>query len=249
MKKLSDKQIRDLGLETGKLPKHVGIIMDGNGRWAANRSMMRMLGHRAGMERLRGLIRLTSDLGIEALSLYAFSTENWRRPKAEVGALFELLLEYFTRELDELHANKVCIRILGDTSPMPRNIRGALAEAMNRTMSNPGLKLNIALNYGSRSELAYAARNIAEQVAAGGLKPSAVTEDELSRALYTGGLPDLDLVIRTGGEKRLSNFMLYQAAYAELLFSDTYFPDFSNEEYIQSLREFQRRIRRYGALA
>lgn len=224
---------------TGGLPRHVGVIMDGNGRWAQQKGLLRPMGHRAAMERLRGVIRLSSDLGIEALSLYAFSTENWKRPKSEVDALMALFMEYFLKELEALHANGVCIRILGDKAAFEPRIQTAMLAAEEKTAKNPGLKLNIALNYGSRAEVVRAANLLARE---GG----EVDEDRLMAALYTGGLPDLDLVIRTGGEQRLSNFLLLQAAYAELVFTPDYFPDFTQERYADCLREYQRRSRRFG---
>lgn len=227
-----------LGL-TQRLPRHVGIIMDGNGRWAKARGLPRPLGHRAGMERLRGLIRLSSDIGIEALSLYAFSTENWKRPESEIEALLGLFMEYFLKELDELHRNGVRIRVLGDAGAFPPRIQEAIATAAGKTGKNGGLKLNIALNYGSRAEVVRAANLLAERGAP-------VDEAALMGALYTAGLPDLDLVIRTGGEQRLSNFLLLQAAYAELIFIQDYFPDFTDGRYVDCLREYQRRSRRFG---
>lgn len=231
-------QPASLGL-AAELPRHVGIIMDGNGRWAKARGLPRPLGHRAGMERLRGLIQLTSDLGIEALSLYAFSTENWKRPAGEVEALLGLFMEYFRRELEALHANGVCIRTLGEKRAFPQNIQNALAEAEAKTRDNQGLKLNVALNYGSRDEVV---RAVTLLMARG----EPVDEAALMGALYTAGLPELDLVIRTGGEQRLSNFLLLQAAYAELIFVPDYFPDFSDARYVACLQEFQRRNRRFG---
>lgn len=213
--------------------------MDGNGRWAQKRGLPRPMGHRAAMERLRELIRVSSDLGMEALTLYAFSTENWKRPKSEIDALMDLFMEYFLRELDGLHRNGVCIRILGDKEAFLPRIREALAVAEGKTARNAGLKLNIALNYGSRAEVIRAANLL---VARG----EPVDEAKLMGALYTAGLPDLDLVIRTGGERRLSNFLLLQAAYAELVFVEDYFPDFTKARYADCIREYQRRSRRFG---
>ncbi len=243
----TQKQLAALGL-TADLPKHVGIIMDGNGRWAKQRMLPRSLGHRAAMDKLRSTIRLSSDLSIEALSLYAFSTENWSRPEGEINALFDLLVEYFTRELDDLHQNGVCIRILGDTSAFPITVREAVTRAAGKTCENKGLKLNIALNYGSRAELVRAVQSLCEKTLEGELKAEEIDEAALFDSLYTAGLPQLDFVIRTGGEKRLSNFMLLQAAYAELYFTEAYWPDFSEKKYIEALKEFQRRDRRYGAV-
>lgn len=233
-----DSQALGLGAE---LPRHIGIIMDGNGRWATRRGLPRKLGHRAGMERLRGLIRFSSDIGIEALSLYAFSTENWKRPREEVGALFELFMEYFLSELDELHKNGVCIRIMGDMSAFPERMQQAMDEAMATTRENSGLKLNIALNYGSRAEVVRAVNILIQQ-------GQEADEAALMDALYTAGLPDLDLVIRTAGEQRLSNFMLLQAAYAELVFTEVTFPELTEEIYTECIKEYQRRTRRFGAV-
>lgn len=231
-----------------RLPAHVGIIMDGNGRWATKRGLPRALGHRAGTERLRGIIRLSSNLGIRALSLYAFSTENWKRPKNEIDALFGLFMEYFSKEVEELHANRVRIRMLGDVEGLPANVRAAVRAAEKKTAQNEGLRLNVALNYGARAEAVRALRALAREAAAGALDPEEIDEDALLARLDTGGLPELDLLIRTGGEQRLSNFLLLQAAYAELAFVDTLWPDYSDALYLQSLREYARRSRRFGGL-
>lgn len=240
-----DKERREL---SGHLPAHVGIIMDGNGRWATKRGLPRALGHRACTERLRGIIRLSSDLGIRALSLYAFSTENWKRPKNEVDALFGLFMEYFTNEVEELHANGVRIRMLGDVNGLPANVRAAVRAAEEKTGRNEGLRLNVALNYGARAEAVRTIRALAHEAAAGTLNPEAIDEQLLLACLDTGGLPELDLLIRTGGEQRLSNFLLLQAAYAELAFVDTLWPDFSDALYMGALRDFAQRSRRFGGL-
>ncbi len=228
------------------LPRHVAIIMDGNGRWAKQHKIKIALGHRTGVEALRAIIRESSDLGIEALSLYAFSTENWKRDPGEVEALMGLLLEFFTSEIDELHEKNVCIRILGDKDGMPEKQRTALISAEERTKDNTGLKLNIAINYGGRAELARAARILAKKAAAGEIDPDAIDEAMVADALYTRGLPDVDLLIRTSGEMRLSNFLLYQCAYAEFLFPTVLWPDFSLADYHQALDAFAKRDRRYG---
>lgn len=247
MANYDEAALQAMGLSVG-LPRHVGIIMDGNGRWATNRGLPRTLGHRAGVERLRGIIQLTSDIGIEALSLYAFSTENWKRPDGEIGALFELFVEYFIREIDALHRNGVCIRVLGDLSSFPKKVEEPARAAMARTAKNTGLKLNIALNYGGRTEIINAARALGQQIEAGLLKPESITEELFAGELYTSGLPELDLLIRTGGEQRISNFLLYQAAYAELSFVKDFWPDFSDERYLACLKEFVQRDRRYGGI-
>jgi len=231
-----------------RLPAHVGIIMDGNGRWATKRGMPRAFGHRAGTERLRGIIRISSDLGIKALSLYAFSTENWKRPKAEVDALFGLFMEYFTNEVEELHANNVRIRMLGEKEGLPANVRASVIAAEEKTARNTGLALNVALNYGSRSETVRAVKKLAAEVAAKRLDAEAIDEEKLLAALDTGGLPELDLLIRTGGDQRLSNFLLLQAAYAEFAFVDALWPDFTDELYMGVLRDFAQRNRRFGGL-
>ena len=232
--------------DPAKLPRHVAIIMDGNGRWARQHKLSVSRGHRQGTETLREIIRHTDDLGIEALSLYAFSTENWSRPPEEVAALMQLILDFFASEIDELDEKNVRILILGDKSALPEKQRETLIEAERRTAGNTGLHLNIAVNYGSRAELAKAAREIAEEALAGRLKPEEISEETVSEHLYTAGQPEVDLMIRTSGELRLSNFMLYQNAYAEFIFPKVLWPDFTVEEYDRCLKEFEGRGRRYG---
>ena len=229
-----------------RLPRHVAIIMDGNGRWAKKHKLGVSLGHRQGTETLRELIRHTDDLGIEALSLYAFSTENWSRPPEEVAALMQLMLDFFASEIDELCEKNVRILILGDKSALPDIQRSTLIEAEERTKKNTGLHLNIGINYGSRAELVKAAAEIAELVRSGKMAPEDITEQTISDHLYTRGQPDVDLLIRTSGEMRLSNFLLYQNAYAEFVFPETLWPDFTVEEYDRCLAAFGQRDRRYG---
>ncbi len=229
-----------------KLPRHVAIIMDGNGRWAQQHSLQIARGHQAGVESLRDIIRESSDLGIHTLSLYAFSTENWRRSPAEVSALMALLLRYFASEIDELDEKNVRIRILGDKSGLPEPQRIAVTNAEERTRDNTGLNLCIALNYGGRQEILRAAKSLAKKAREGNLDPDAIDEAAFSDELYTAGLPDVDLLIRTSGEQRLSGFLLWQCAYAEFEFPSTLWPDFTLKEYHQALEEFQGRDRRYG---
>ena len=229
-----------------RLPRHVAIIMDGNGRWAKQHRFNVSRGHRQGTETLREIIRHTDDLGIGALSLYAFSTENWSRPAEEVAALMQLILDFFASEIDELCEKNVRIRILGDKSALPEKQRRVLIEAENRTAGNTGLCLNIGINYGSRAELVRAAAEIARLVRAGEMRPEEITEQTISDHLYTRGQPDVDLLIRTSGEMRLSNFLLYQNAYAEFIFPEVLWPDFTVEEYDRCLAAFGRRNRRYG---
>ena len=228
------------------LPKHVGIIMDGNGRWARQHRLAVAFGHRAGTENLREIIRHTDDLGIGALSLYAFSTENWRRSPEEVAALMQLILDFFASEIDELDEKNVRITILGDKAALPRKQRDTLLEAEERTGGNTGLRLNIAINYGGRAELTRAARLLAEEVKAGRLAPEAIDEAALEARLYTAGIPDVDLLIRTSGEMRLSNFLLWQCAYAEFVFPEKLWPDFAVADYDQALQVFAGRARRFG---
>lgn len=246
MSRYTDAELTELGLMRERIPAHVAIIMDGNGRWAKSRMLPRALGHRAGVDRLRGVIRQSSDLGIQALTLYAFSTENWKRPQDEVGTLMGLLVEYFTKEIDELDENNVRITILGDVSAMPDAVREAIHDATGRTKENGGLRLNIALNYGGRAEILRAA-NLAmrEAIASGKGEIDAAT---FEKNLYTAGLPDVDLLIRTSGEERISNFLLYQISYAELIFTNDAWPDFSDARYLETLRLFASRSRRYGGL-
>lgn len=232
--------------EQKRLPRHVAIIMDGNGRWAKQHTLQIALGHRQGVETVRNIVRESSDLGIEALSLYAFSTENWKRDPQEVEALMGLLLEYFSSEIDELDENNVCIRILGDQEGLPPRQREAVYKARERTKDNTGLKLNIAINYGGRAELVHAARKLCTLAAQGKLDPEKITEQTLSDALYTAGLPDVDLLIRTSGEMRLSNFLLYQCAYAEFEFPTVLWPDFDLQEYHKALDAYASRDRRFG---
>ena len=229
-----------------KLPRHVAIIMDGNGRWAKAHKLNVATGHRQGVETLRDIIRHTDDLKIEALSIYAFSTENWKRSKEEVAALMQLILDFFKSEIDELDEKNVRILILGEKDVFPETQREVLIEAERRTADNTGLHLNICLNYGGRAELVRAARLIAQDVKNGALALEDITEQTLADRLYTAGQPDVDLMIRTSGEMRLSNFLLYQCAYAEFLFPEVLWPDFSVRHYDEALMAFGGRERRFG---
>ena len=233
--------------ECAKQPKHVAIIMDGNGRWAKKHKLNVSRGHRQGTETLREIIRHTDDLGIGSLSLYAFSTENWNRSEEEVAALMQLMLEFFDSEIDELDAKNVRILIMGDKSALPEKQRETLIEAESRTRKNTGLRLNIAINYGGRAELVKAAREIATLAVNGSLPVNGITEETISEHLYTRGQPDVDLLIRTSGEKRLSNFLLYQNAYAEFVFPEVLWPDFTVHDYDLALDAYAHRERRFGA--
>ena len=229
-----------------RLPRHVAIIMDGNGRWAKQHKLGVALGHRQGVESLREIIRHTDDLGIGSLSIYAFSTENWNRSPEEVGALMQLILEFFASEIDELDEKNVRILILGEKDVFPQKQRETLIRAEERTADNTGLTLNICLNYGGRAELTRAARRIAEDVRDGKLAIDQIDEAAVSDRLYTAGQPDVDLMIRTSGEMRLSNFLLWQCAYAEFLFPTVLWPDFTVAHYDEALLAYGGRERRFG---
>ena len=233
-------------IDLERLPRHVAIIMDGNGRWAKQNKLKVAMGHRAGTEALREIIRNSSDIGIQALTLYAFSTENWTRPQAEVEALMQLILDFFHSEIDELDEKNVRITILGDKTGLPQKQCDALCEAETRTENNTGLRLNIAINYGSRAELVRAAQELAKDVQKGEIRPEDINEELFAKKLYTADQPDVDLMIRTSGEQRLSNFLLYQCSYAEFVFPTVLWPDFDLKQYHQCLAEFQGRKRRFG---
>jgi undecaprenyl diphosphate synthase len=230
------------------VPRHVAIIMDGNGRWAKARGLPRAAGHRAGAEAARKALRAAGEAGVECLTLYAFSSENWRRPQAEISDLTALLRYYVKKELDDLHKEGIRLRVLGDHNAFESDVARMVDVAIEKTRDNDRMTLAIALNYGSRAELAGAARRLAEEVAAGRLRPAEIDEARIDAALDTGGLPPLDLLIRTSGEQRLSNFLLWQAAYAELLFIDTLWPDFDGDTMRAALADYASRERRYGGL-
>ncbi|MDO6964075.1 isoprenyl transferase [Rhizobium alvei] len=233
---------------TRRVPEHVAIIMDGNGRWAKMRGYPRTMGHRKGVEAVREAVRVAGDLGISYLTLFAFSSENWTRPETEVNDLMGLLKAFIRRDLAELHRENVRIRIIGARDNMPGDVLPLLLEAEETTKDNSGLTLVIAFNYGSRDEIARAARKLAARVAAGELSVEAITPVAFARELDTFGIPDPDLIIRTSGEERLSNFLLWQAAYAELLFIPDFWPDFSRETFMAALESFARRERRFGGV-
>jgi len=230
------------------VPRHVAIIMDGNGRWAKARGLPRSAGHRAGAEAARKALRAAGEAGVECLTLYAFSSENWRRPKAEISDLTALLRYYVKKELKDLHKEGIRLRVLGDPKAFESDVAKMVEQAVETTKGNERMTLAIALNYGSRAELIGVAQRLAAAVASGELTPEAIDEGRIDAALDTGGLPPLDLLIRTSGEQRLSNFLLWQAAYAELLFIDTLWPDFDGDTMRAALAEYARRERRYGGL-
>ena len=235
------------GAGTGlAVPRHVAIIMDGNGRWAAGRGLPRVAGHRAGAEAVRKTLRAAAEAGVEVLTLYAFSSENWRRSEQEVADLKGLLGYYLEKELDTLAREGVRLRLIGDPTAFGPQLVKLLDRAVERTAANARLTLVVALNYGARAEIAAAARMLAQEAAAGTRDPATIDEDSIDNALDTAGLPQLDLLIRTSGEVRLSNFLLWQAAYAELLFIDTLWPDFDEAAFADALKQFGDRQRRFG---
>jgi undecaprenyl diphosphate synthase len=229
-------------------PEHIAIIMDGNGRWAKARGLPRAAGHRAGVEALRQAVRNAADLGIKWMTVYAFSSENWSRPKSEVTDLMGLLKLFIRRDLAELHQNGVRVRIIGERAGLQKDIRSLLEEAEHLTVDNQSLTLVIAFNYGARDEIARAARKVAEQVAAGQMKAEDITPEAFGAFLDTMDIPDPDLIIRTGGEERLSNFLLWQAAYAELIFLPCFWPDFGMAQMTEAISSFAGRERRFGGV-
>jgi undecaprenyl diphosphate synthase len=234
-------------LDLSRLPRHVAVIMDGNGRWAQQRHLPRVAGHRSGTKTARSTIETCARLRMEALTLYAFSVENWRRPKAEIEFLMQLLREYLRQEMPLIQKNDIRMKFLGRTDELPTGVRDDVRDAMERTAGNRGMVLCIALNYGGRAEIVDAMNAIlAEQDGHAGRAP--ITEETLARHMYTSGLPDPDLLIRTSGEMRVSNFLLWQIAYAEIFVTETLWPDFNRARLLESLVEFQKRERRYGGI-
>ncbi|MDR3288149.1 MAG: isoprenyl transferase [Peptococcaceae bacterium] len=235
-------------LNQDRIPAHVAIIMDGNGRWAKKRGLPRALGHRAGVEALRDIVQECSRLEIKVLTVFAFSTENWRRPKEEVNILMALLTEYLKGELKELHDNQVIVRMSGVMDELPLDAQSELKKAIAQTRDNQGLILNLALNYGGRAELIQAIRQVSAEVLKNNLKIEEINEDIVNSYLYTAGLPDPDLIIRTSGEHRLSNFLLWQSSYAEIVVVPEYWPEFGIETLHQAIRVYQQRDRRFGGI-
>ncbi len=236
-------------LDANKLPQHIAVIMDGNGRWAQRRHLPRIAGHRAGVQSARAIIETCAKLNIPALTLYAFSMENWRRPKAEIDFLMRLLREYLRKELPVIHRNNIRFMVIGRPDQLPEAVRADVDRAMQQTAGNSGMQLAVALNYGGRAELVDAFNRILDRVRNNGLATARVDEEMISQHLYTAGLPDPDLLIRTSGEMRVSNFLLWQIAYAEIYVTETLWPDFTRAQLFEALLDFQKRERRYGGLA
>ena len=232
--------------ESAPPPRHIAIIMDGNGRWAEQQGKPRIMGHRAGVESVQDIVRAARELGIGVLTLYAFSTENWKRPPLEVQALMGLLKSFLESELDTMVRNNVSLRCLGQKDRLPAEVRKAIERVILETAGNSGLILNLALSYGGRNEITQAVQAIARKCLEGTLTPEGIDQNVLEQHLYTAGLPDPDLLIRTGGETRLSNFLLWQASYAELYFTEILWPDFRKKDLLHAILDFQKRQRRFG---
>ena len=231
------------------LPTHVAIIMDGNGRWAKKRLMNRIRGHEQGSNTVRSIVTASREIGIKILTLYAFSTENWARPEAEVKALMGLLKKFIVAEREDLQKNNIRLNVIGQKHRLPPDVRQELDAALERTGNNEQMILNLALSYGSREEITRAVQKIASKIASKDIRPDDITEDLISAHLYTSGMPDPDLIIRTSGEYRLSNFLLWQAAYSEIYITDTLWPDFTRDEFIEILKNYQNRDRRFGKVS
>jgi undecaprenyl diphosphate synthase len=240
--------ISKYNIDFNNIPTHIAIIMDGNGRWAKQRFLPRTIGHKAGVEAIRDVVKECSTLGVKHLTLYAFSTENWKRPKVEVEALMGLLVTYLSKELKELHQNNVRINTIGDISQLPQKAVDALNESIELTKDNKGLTLNLALNYGSRNDIKSAIIDIAKNYKNGKISIEDIGEELIANYLSTKSIPDPDLIIRTSGEQRISNFLLWEMAYSEFYFTDVYWPDFSKEELRKAIYTYQNRDRRFGGL-
>jgi len=236
-------------IDPARIPRHVAIIMDGNGRWAQQRHQPRLFGHKAGVDSVRDVVEAARKIGIEVLTLYAFSSENWKRPASEVSGLMSFLRSYVQSELTRMLQNNIRLTCIGELERLPQDVREVLEHAQAETALNNKLVLNLALSYGARSELTRALRKIAAACAAGTLRPEEISEELISSYLDTAGMVDPDLLIRTGGEARLSNFLLWQASYSEIYFTDVMWPDFRTESFLQAIADFQQRERRFGGIS
>ncbi len=243
------KELRKLINKNANLPKHIAIIMDGNGRWAKQRSLPRFAGHREGINSVREITRVCGEIGIKHLTLYTFSKENWARPQTEVSALMKLLLTSIRKEIKNLHKNNVKLTTIGAFQDLPKSARKGIEEGIEITKDNTGLNLNLALSYGSRQEIMQAIQHIAKMVDSGKLKVDDINQEQFENLLYTNKIPDPDLLIRTGGEFRVSNFLLWQIAYTEIYVTNTYWPTFREKELLEAIVDFQSRERRFGKVA
>jgi undecaprenyl diphosphate synthase len=245
----SDEQSLIRAIDWSRLPRHVAVIMDGNGRWAKLRHKRRVEGHRAGIAAVRDVVETSARLGLQVLTLYAFSVENWKRPANEVSTLMGLLKHYLRVELETLLRNNIRFQVIGRMGDLPPDVRDELSRSMERTRASPGMCFNIALNYGGRAEIADAVQRLLADVVANGKDPARITEETISAHLYTAGQPDPDLLIRTSGEMRISNFLLWQIAYAEIWVTDVLWPDFRRRHLLQAIADYQKRERRYGGIS
>ncbi|WP_315114881.1 isoprenyl transferase [uncultured Clostridium sp.] len=246
--KKNDVKSNNLLIDMNNIPKHIGIIMDGNGRWAKEKKLPRSMGHKAGVETIREIVKECNKIGVKYLTLYAFSTENWKRPTEEVNALMRLLVEYLNKEVDELHRNNVIVNSIGDINKLPQVCINQLNAAYTKTKNNNGLTLNLALNYGGRDEILKGMQLLFKDVQRGKVKIETIDENIFSKYLYTKGIPDPDLIIRPSGEQRLSNFLIWQCAYSEFWYSNIKWPDFKIKHLHKAIYDYQNRDRRFGGV-
>ena len=246
--KKKDKEKKSFDIDYNNLPIHIAIIMDGNGRWAQKRRLPRTAGHREGSNNLDKIAQFCGEIGIKYLTVYAFSTENWKRPKAEVDALMDLLLEYLKNAESHIGGRSVRIRVIGDTSALSKEIQEQIIRVTKLTENNTGITVNIAINYGGKHEIVHAVKEIAKDVAEGKIKYDSIDESMIANRLYTKDIPDPDLLIRPGGEKRISNFLIWQCAYTEFWYTDVLWPDFKKEHLLEAIKEYQLRNRRFGGI-
>jgi undecaprenyl diphosphate synthase len=244
----SSSSINQINLDSTKIPKHIAIIMDGNGRWAKKRFLNRIKGHEKGAETVKTMVRVCQEIGIAYLTLFAFSTENWQRPKTEVKALMALLKKFLIAEKKNLMDKGIRLNAIGELRKLPEDVHDALIETINQTQNNPGLQINLALSYGGRDEIVHMVHKIAEKVRSGTMSPESINMEVVADHLYTQGIPDPDLLIRTSGEIRISNFLLWQIAYSEICVTETLWPDFGEDEFLGIIKEFQGRERRFGRI-
>lgn len=249
LQKDPDKKEQDSLKKSGNIPSHIAIIMDGNGRWARKRGLPRVAGHQQGVETVRDIVKACVGLGVNYLTLYTFSTENWKRPKDEVTTLMRLIVKSLHRETDELHSNNIRLTTIGNTDSLPSIVQNELGEATRKTSANTKMTLNLALSYSGRWEIVSAVRKIAQLVKDGNIDASQIDESMISENLTTAGMPDPDLVIRSGGEFRISNFLLWQVAYSEIYITETLWPEFTKEHLYEAIRNFQSRERRFGLVS
>jgi len=246
---MDSSELKNKILSAGDIPNHVAVIMDGNGRWAKKRNLPRLIGHKEGINSVREITRISGEMGISHLTLFTFSSENWKRPKIEVSAIMKLLLSTIRKEVDELNKNNVKLTTIGNIDELGKKARDDIMAGVEKTKNNTGLNLVLALSYGGRQELLRAVQSIGRKIERGEIKAGEINQKNIEHELYTGSIPDPDLLIRTGGEQRLSNFLLWQIAYSELYLTKTFWPDFRELDFLQAVESFQQRERRYGLIS